>query len=700
MIFSPLAAGTPGVAFPWFPWCLLPLALGILGTWALLWLFGKKGGDTTRITEIESLLTTRDRELKDRDAELGNLRAQLKNVEGEYKGAMSNREKYELDLKAADKKYLDLNARATALENDLKAAVSARGKLEADLKAKDGEATSLSSRLSALMGEVDKSKAGLAAQIAALTAGAATAAAAIKGKDAELADWKARFGKLELDLKAANDARTKLDADLKAKGNVDTEIVGLRGQLDKTKTSLAAQIAALTAGAATAAATLKSRDTEIADWKARFGKLELDLKAANDARAKLDADLKAKGGVDTELTGLRAQFASLKGDADKAKAAAAAELAALTAGAATAAATIKSKDTRIAELEAQYKKLQADFGAKAGSDKELADLRARIAKLEADLKAGMDAKAKAEADRDIRLRELEDLRKRLASTQGDLDKAKGAAAAELAALTAGAATAAATLRSKDSRISDLEKRISSLEGELSGARSGGKALADAQAEIAALRGQMTKAQADWDARLLARENEWKAKLASTEGQYKTQLMSAQAAVVDAQKTRTAAEAAAAKLGVKAVVSACPQHLSDTKGIGTVFEGRLYANGIGTFFELANMSDDDLKKALQITDEMVSSVSYDEIRKDALRLARETNSLGRTWSGQSPDDFEPIDGIGYTFEKRLYDANICTYEALLNTPQDKIFEIVTQGKKLVNKPDIPYWIKQVKDLMKK
>jgi chromosome segregation ATPase len=679
---------------------LLPLALGILGTWALLWLFGKKGGDTTRITEIESLLTTRDRELKDRDAELGNLRAQLKNVEGEYKGAMSNREKYELDLKAADKKYLDLNARATALENDLKAAVSARGKLEADLKAKDGEATSLSSRLSALMGEVDKSKAGLAAQIAALTAGAATAAAAIKGKDAELADWKARFGKLELDLKAANDARTKLDADLKAKGNVDTEIVGLRGQLDKTKTSLAAQIAALTAGAATAAATLKSRDTEIADWKARFGKLELDLKAANDARAKLDADLKAKGGVDTELTGLRAQFASLKGDADKAKAAAAAELAALTAGAATAAATIKSKDTRIAELEAQYKKLQADFGAKAGSDKELADLRARIAKLEADLKAGMDAKAKAEADRDIRLRELEDLRKRLASTQGDLDKAKGAAAAELAALTAGAATAAATLRSKDSRISDLEKRISSLEGELSGARSGGKALADAQAEIAALRGQMTKAQADWDARLLARENEWKAKLASTEGQYKTQLMSAQAAVVDAQKTRTAAEAAAAKLGVKAVVSACPQHLSDTKGIGTVFEGRLYANGIGTFFELANMSDDDLKKALQITDEMVSSVSYDEIRKDALRLARETNSLGRTWSGQSPDDFEPIDGIGYTFEKRLYDANICTYEALLNTPQDKIFEIVTQGKKLVNKPDIPYWIKQVKDLMKK
>ena len=53
------------------------------------------------------------------------------------------------------------------------------------------------------------------------------------------------------------------------------------------------------------------------------------------------------------------------------------------------------------------------------------DLRARIAKLEADLKTGMDAKARVEADRDLRDRELGDLRTRLA---GPADLARLSAA--------------------------------------------------------------------------------------------------------------------------------------------------------------------------------------------------------------------------------------------------------------------------------
>jgi predicted flap endonuclease-1-like 5' DNA nuclease len=29
----------------------------------------------------------------------------------------------------------------------------------------------------------------------------------------------------------------------------------------------------------------------------------------------------------------------------------------------------------------------------------------------------------------------------------------------------------------------------------------------------------------------------------------------------------------------------------------------------------------------------------------------------------PDDFETMSGVGYTYEKRLYDADVCTYGAL-------------------------------------
>ena len=75
-------------------------------------------------------------------------------------------------------------------------------------------------------------------------------------------------------------------------------------------------------------------------------------------------------------------------------------------------------------------------------------------------------------------------------------------------------------------------------------------------------------------------------------------------------------------------------------------------------------------------------------------------MGRTWSGQEPDDFEPIDGIGHKFEQRLYDAGICTYEALIAAPVEKLEQIVSRGKKMVTKPNIPYWVTQATELLSK
>ncbi len=904
MQFSPLEAGVPSVNF--WPWCLLPLALGLIGSWVLLRLLGR--GVTDRSAELEnvqSLLSGRDRELRDRETELGNLRGQMKNMEGEFTSLKSGREKLELDLKAADKRAADASSRLVSVENDLKLANTSKLKFEDDLKRKDGELSAVGAKLTGALGDFDKAKLATAAQVAALTAGAATAAAVIKGrdtkiteletklktgegdwtaklgakdkeledyklrlgklegavkeggdvkvkydkeladlraqltasksdldkaklaaaaelaaltaggaaaaatikgrdgkiaelearikaldtdvatrnkelgdfklrfekadtdlkasvstKDKELADWKTRFAKLEGDWKSGADTKDKELADLRA------QLAATKGDLDKAKLAAAAELAALTAGGAAAAATIKSRDgkiaelearikaldtdvatrnkelgdfklrfekadtdlkasvstkdKELADWKTRFAKLEGDWKSGSDTKdkeladwkaryAKLEGDWKSGGASkDKELADLRAQLAATKGDLDKAKLAAAAELAALTAGGAAAAATIKSRDGKIAELEARIKEmgeykvrlekadtdLKASFASVSTKDKDLADLRARIAKLEADLKTGMDAKSKAESDRDLRARELEDLRKRVTALQGEADKAKAAAAAELAALTAGAATAAATINGRDTRITDLEKRLVATEADLNAARGKDKALADAQAEIAALRASSTKSLADWEARYLARESEWKAQLeAST-----SQLAQTRSQLVDAEKTRDTIQAAAAKLGIKSVVSSCPQHLSDIHGIGTVFESRLFAHGIGTFFEVAHLTNEDLTKILEITTDMLRSVNFDGIRMDAMKLAEETKTVGRTWSGQEPDDFEPIDGIGHVFEKRLYDAGICTYEALLATPEEKIQDIISNGKKMVTPPNIPYWIGQTKKLL--
>ena len=67
-----------------------------------------------------------------------------------------------------------------------------------------------------------------------------------------------------------------------------------------------------------------------------------------------------------------------------------------------------------------------------------------------------------------------------------------------------------------------------------------------------------------------------------------------------------------------------------------------------------------------------------------------------WNGEVPDDFEPIDGIGKTFEQRLYDAGIRTYKALAATTPEQLADIVKAKKPLL--PDYQGWIDQARALM--
>ena len=145
-------------------------------------------------------------------------------------------------------------------------------------------------------------------------------------------------------------------------------------------------------------------------------------------------------------------------------------------------------------------------------------------------------------------------------------------------------------------------------------------------------------------------------------------------------------------------AACPQHLSDVKGIGAVYETRLYEAGIGSYWELARLSNTDLQRVLQVTELQSAQIDFNAIRADARRLARETKSLGRQWSRGKPDDFEPLEGIGPTYEKRLYDAGICTYEALANATVELLEEICHAPAQF--KPDYAVWISQAKELAAK
>ncbi len=143
------------------------------------------------------------------------------------------------------------------------------------------------------------------------------------------------------------------------------------------------------------------------------------------------------------------------------------------------------------------------------------------------------------------------------------------------------------------------------------------------------------------------------------------------------------------------VVASPQDLTAIRGIGPVFEQRLYRAGIGTYWEVAALDDDSLHTILALTDLQRLQVDLSAIRADARQLAEAQDAVGWLWQGQPPDDFELIVGIGPVFEQRLYDAGIRTYAALAAATPDQLAQIIKAPRPA--QPDYASWIAQAQQL---
>ena len=116
---------------------------------------------------------------------------------------------------------------------------------------------------------------------------------------------------------------------------------------------------------------------------------------------------------------------------------------------------------------------------------------------------------------------------------------------------------------------------------------------------------------------------------------------------------------------------CPQDLSRISGVGSVYETKLYQAGIGTYWELSEITDEDVVRVLGVQD--FQAVDIVAVKADALKLAEETDTVGRYWDGTPPDDFEKLEGIGEVYERRLYDAGICTFRALAGVSAERLQE---------------------------
>ncbi|HQV68566.1 MAG TPA: helix-hairpin-helix domain-containing protein [Thermoflexales bacterium] len=651
------------------------------------------------------------------------------------------------DLDAKVKAEGDHTLRFASAEKDW------TGKLNLVTNERDAAAkqiADLNARIGSLNIEIDNGKKAAAAAAAAATAAGATAVVNLKGKDDEIARLKAeldakakavgdhtlRFASAEKDWTGKlNLVTNERDAAAKQIADLNARIGSLNVEIDNGKKAAAAAAAAATAAGATAAVSLKGKDDEIARLKA-----ELDAKAKavgdhtlrfasaeKDWTGKLNLVTNERDAAAKQIADLNARIGSLNVEIDNGKKAAAAAAAAATAAGATAAVSLKGKDDEIARLKAEldakakaegdhtlrFASAEKDWTGKLNlASGEIDGLKAQIGKLSADLNVrnGELNAANAKLGEIPNLRAQidagKDLSVKLDAANRELSDLRAKSNAELAALTAGAAASAAALKSKEDEINGLKAQTGKLSGDLNACNTG---MGNLQARLAALEGEydshkkaagvelaaLTTGAATSAAALKSKEDEiaaLKAQMADLEA--KAAAVPPAPGVVDQKRVAARKQALVASATVEIKSAACPQHLSDTKGVGQVYEQKLYAEGIGTFFELANTPDEELRRIFDIKE--FQDVDLGAMKADAIRLANETNSVGRVWDSSQPDDLAEVEGIGWTYEKRLYDAGICTFAALVKSTPEELERIC--GKNRIKPANFVSWIEQAQALM--
>lgn len=497
---------------------------------------------------------------------------------------------------------------------------------------------------------------------------------------------------------------------------------------------------------ARAEADLQERNRDLLTLRAQADALRNDLNAAQARNATLQADLQnvqqrtaglqtALGDATTQVSGLRAG----RQDMEIRLTSALGELEALRAQVGDAAARRDSLDAALQAREAAYQSLEAALAASRTSEVTLQD---ELARLRSEVQARDALLGDAASTHDSLRLQLG----QVSAQRDSLDAALQARDAAYRALDAARAESSAQAATWESQLAELRAemaaRDASLESALSQSDSLRSQLADNEARRAALQHELATAenrithlQTSLDAgrgALFGQEMPGfdlpGANLVAGEGaEFGSSTETAGAGEYDADltggrgagfvsgpveqgamtgglpglETGLAAGGAAfggavSQLGDETgpggerVVS-CPQDLSKVHGIGQAYETKLYAAGIGSFWELATADDDTLRRIFGLKD--FQKVDLASIKADALRLAEASGTVGRRWDGSQPDDFEFMEGIGAVFEGRLYDAGICTLRALADATVEQLEAICPASA--WRRPDYADWIRQAK-----
>jgi predicted flap endonuclease-1-like 5' DNA nuclease/septal ring factor EnvC (AmiA/AmiB activator) len=494
--------------------------------------------------------------------------------------------------------------------------------------------------------------------------------------------------------------------------NLNTQIADLNSQMESlnaTNAELQAQLDAQTAANVELQAQIDAGQASSAELQAQLdaqmaanAELQTQLDAQTAANAELQAQLSASQAelqeLNQQVEATRATLLESLGEEDLPPAEEGEDeergrmlgLAAVAGGAAAASHRRRSKENemqaQLASYEQQIEALNAEkSGLDARAQQQTADaeaLAAQIASLQGEIDSANAARGELEASLQQHEQSLAGYNDQVLSLQGQVnalaaeksdleaaihlkdeqlaaqeaelsevraatEQSMGTRMAGLGVATAGAAAVAA-LQDKDAQLAQAIEQRSALEQ-----------------EIEALRAERATLQVDLE--------ETKTRLSGALPFQEASLLSERLAEMPPFKRN--AISAAIVAGVQPAIVAGVQSLNDIHGIGAAFQQRLNKSGVGTYWEVACLSNAELQQFLQIPEHQLERIDYDGIRRSAHRWASESDTIGAIWDVQSVDDLESLPGIGSTFEKRLYQAGITTYAQLVAAGRERLAEIV-------------------------
>ncbi len=670
---------------------------------------------TEQLTELQAELDNTlaakaqiEEQLQLREGELAELHQQVDSVAQQLRDVLP--EELVAQLTAGDAEAVELADETLAEEGDetlatrsaapkmlglgaLAAGVAAAVDLS---KEKSGEASQASEQLALVadqqvnlesaLSEKELALADLQAQIEALQAQSADAQGQIDAAlaaraelEQELSQRADQVSLLEGQIQEATSRLQELipaedlpqiEARLAEEGAAAVEGEAVAGaEEEATGAAPAVGLAALVTGVAAMAQRNAGAQTDLG---AQLEALQAQIEGLGQEKASLEALLEQK---EQDLAGYNDYSLGLQGQVN--------ELSSRATGVETA---LVLKEQAFNEAQAHSAALTAQID----------ELNAQVAELQGQLDATVGARSELEQTLNASQEQLAAAQAELAQIDEESQRALGEKAVRLGAVGAGAAAVAA-IHDKEAELATANEQLQTLQAQVDGLSAERAELAlgkDAlqadlnsrEAELAELRAQLEALQAQ-STQAVEERAALQEKLAEAQEDLSEveQLRSAAlsfgnaAALSDALAHLPAikkhAVTAAIVAGVQPTLSPRVQTLNDVKGIGSAYQQRLYAAGIGTYWELASVPDADLETTLEIPELQRVRIDFEVTRADAYEWAKLTDTVGLLWNGDHVDDFEQLPGIGKTFEKRLYEAGITTLEQLASCDVENLAEII-------------------------